>query len=120
MLLCAFSSEAPEAVGAPIVGQESAFGCFAQDETLASAGVSAARERESEAAARPMTMVLVKGDSPSLEQWRSRYASPIASKRPFRPVFCHASARSEDVSRTRFAAAPIAADGLKPRRDGRA
>jgi len=46
MLLCAFSSEAPEAVGAPIVGQESAFGCFAQDETLASAGVSAARERE--------------------------------------------------------------------------
>jgi hypothetical protein len=97
MLLCAFSSEAPETVGAPIVGQLSAFGCFAQDETSASAGVSAARE--SEAAARPMTMVLVMGDSPSLEQWRSRYASPTASKRPFRPVFCHARGRREDVSR---------------------
>jgi hypothetical protein len=59
MLLCAFNSDAPETVGAPMVGQLSAFGCFAQDETSASAGVRAARE--SEAAARPMTMVLVIG-----------------------------------------------------------
>jgi hypothetical protein len=93
-----------------MVGQLWAFGCFAQDETSASAGVSAATE--SEAAARPMTMVLVMGNTPSLERCdrlmrRRHKQTPI-------PAGVLSPKRTQGgCVAPRFAAASIAAVGLK-------